>query len=670
MKYCMRAATLWACLLLCLPVQGVEPGTLQVLLQGSSTAEITALVVNAGGTVTHDLHIINAVGAKVSQKQLDAILKSPLVTRHIDDLSDTKRPEKEADKEAGCRVRGHIELDFTPQGIQWPLYNKRPTPASLQRLELAWPPALGKVTALSIGDTTITPALYQGAAIGSLKIDFAASRGPVVKQRDDLKVNFQSPPPDAANLPLQQRDFTIKASFVGGCSTDLVPGYQNNHENFYYNSVAGIDALHLQGITGKGITIAVVDSGLWEHEALMKDTMGKNRVVARYDALTDTVDKEVLDESGHGTHMTSIILNSGQTMQNGRPTGTFKGVAPDARLVAVKVLDRQGLAHVLEIVRAIQWVVDHREKYNIRVLNLSFAQTPRWPYWEDPVDQAVMRAWADGIAVVAAAGNEGPDPATIGSPGNLPYLITVGAVTDSWTPLTRSDDYLPDFSSRGPTPEGHIKPDIVALGGHMTGLIRPESALAVEQPEDMLRTGEFVSTGSSQASALVSGMLALLLQLEPDLTPDDLKCKLITSAEPAINRDGKLAYSPFQQGYGLVTAKRAVILGQKGCGNSDMNLRADMDNKEHFYGPAIVGEDGGASLPGLKDMVSAEPSENGMSENRRWGVKDHMERADAESPDVRPPEELPFNWQELYRLERSTIESLSRDAPGGPLLNH
>jgi subtilisin family serine protease len=485
-----------------------------------------------------------------------------------------------------------------------------------------------------------------------------------VKDRADLKVSFQSPP-DTGEIPLRQRDFTLKASFVGGCFTDLVPGYDNNHEDFYYNSVAGVDALHLQGITGKGVTVAVVDSGLWEHEALKLDTKGGNRLVARYDALTDTVGSEVIDESGHGTHMTSIMVNSAQTTQNGRPTGTFKGVAPDASVVAVKVLDREGLAHVLEIVRAIQWVVDNREKYSIRVLNLSFAQTPRWPYWEDPVDQAVMKAWADGIAVVAAAGNEGPDPATIGSPGNVPYIITVGAVTDSWTPNTRSDDYVPDFSSRGPTPEGHIKPDVVALGGHMTGLIHPESALALEQPEDTLRTGEFVSTGSSQASALVSGMLALLLQLEPELTPDDLKCKLTTSAEPAINRDGKLAYSPFQQGYGYVTATRAVTLGQKGCGSRGLDLRADLENKEHFYGPAIIGEDGGPSLSGFKDMVSAEPSENGLSENRKWGVKDHIEREDAQSSKEIPPEGLPYNWRELYLLERSTIENLSQGVPVG-----
>jgi serine protease AprX len=633
---------------------------LQVMLQGSSATEITRLVEEAGGAITHDLHVINAVGAKLRQEQLEEVLKSPLVTRHLDDLSDTKRPEEEPGKEEDCKVRGHIELDFTSQGIKWPLYNKLSTPAAMETLELAWPPSLGAVKSISVGSTIVTPALFKNASIGSLKIDFPSSSGPVVKDKSDLRVSFQSMTPGAADPLSRQRDFTLKASFVGGCSTDLVPGYENNHEDFYYNSVAEVDALHLQGITGKGVTVAVVDSGLWEHEALMKDTRGRNRVVAKYDALTDTAGEEVVDASGHGTHMTSIIAHSGRTIQQGLPTGTYKGVAPDVNLVAVKVLDRKGLAHVLEIVRAIQWVVDHREKYNIRVLNLSFAQPPRWPYWEDPVNQAVMKAWAEGVVVVAAAGNEGPDPMTIGSPGNLPYIITVGAVTDSWTPNTRDDDYIPDFSSRGPTPEGHLKPDLVALGGHMTGLIRPESAIALEQPEDILRTGEFVSTGSSQASALVSGIIALLLQLEPDLTPDDIKCKLITSAEPAINRDGMLAYSPFQQGYGYVTATRAVTLGQKGCGNADLNLRADMDNEEHFYGPAIVGEDGAASLPGLQDMVSIEPSEKGLSKTRKWGVKDHIERAGTEFADTTLSEEPPFNWQELYLLERATIERLSQ----------
>lgn len=203
----------------------------------------------------------------------------------------------------------------------------------------------------------------------------------------------------------------------------------------------------------------------------------------------------------------------------------------------------------------------------------------------------------------------------------------------------------------------------------MTGLIHPDSAIAREQPEDILRTGEFVSTGSSQASALVSGILALLLQLEPGLSPDDLKCKLITSAEPAINRDGLLAYSPFQQGYGYVTATRAVTLGQKGCGSSELSLRAELamaNDDDHLIGPAIVGVDGGASLPGLEEMVSATPSEKGLSKIRKWGVKDHIERQDTESTEpsdlIRSSKE-PFDWQELYLIEKATIDGLSRGAP-------
>ena len=662
MKYRTLTAALWICLFVCLSSLAAGPDTLQVLLQGSSSAEISGLVTRVGGTVTHDLHVINAVGAKLSQQQLDEVLKSPMIFRHIDDLAYTEPPHDD-DEEADCRVRGHIELEITPEGIRWPLYNKRSTPARMEKLELKWPVALGPVTAIAIGNTLVSPALYREVTVSSLSIDFPPASQPVVTGRADLVVSFTTPLSEAVDLHPRQRDFTIQAGFTGDCSTDLVPGYENNHGDFYYNTVAGVDALHREGITGKGVTIAVVDSGLWEHESLMNDTAGRSRVVARYDARTDVVDREVVDESGHGTHMTSIIANSDETTRDGSPTGTYKGVAPDATLVAVKILDRQGFAHVLEIVRAIQWVVDNREKYHIRVLNLSFAQKPRWPYWEDPVDQAVMRAWADGIAVVAAAGNDGPGVETIGSPGNLPYIITVGAVTDSWTPLTRDDDYIPDFSSRGPTPSGHVKPDVVALGGHMTGLIHPDSAIAMEQPEDMLRTGEFVSTGSSQASAMVSGILALLIQLEPDLTPDDLKCKLISSAEPAINQDGTLAYAPFQQGYGYVTATRAVTLGEKGCGNLDFDLQADLRHERHFYGPATIDEDGSPSLPGLDTLLSSQPSEKGMSKSRKWGVKDHIERLDVQLPLEDQTSNSPTDWLTLYLHERAVIEKLSSQSP-------
>lgn len=670
MKSFVLTAMFWVYVLIHVPASFAANSTLQVLLQGSSTAELISAVEEVGGTVTHDLHLINAVGAKLSRPQLDAVLMSPAVVRHIDDLSDTERPKEESKDEEGCKVRGHIELDITSNSIIWPLFNKRDTTASLESLRMEWPAHFGVVTRIAVGNSEVDPVLFRQGEPGSLSIEFPVSARPPVKDRADLKVTFHASLGRLAKQLPRQRDFTLVANFSGGCSTDLVPGYENNHENYYYNEVAGVDALHLQGITGKGITVAVIDSGLWEHDALVNNTSGNNRVLARYDALRDAVDVELTDESGHGTHMTSIIANSEPTIKNGKPTGSYKGVAPDANLVAVKVLDRQGLAHALEIVRAVQWVVDNRKKYNIRVLNLSFAQTPRWRYWEDPVNQAVMRAWASGIAVVASAGNEGPERETIGSPGNLPYIITVGAVTDSWTPDTRDDDYVPDFSSRGPTPSGHVKPDVVGLGGHMTGLIRPESALALEQPEDILRTGEFVSTGSSQASAFVSGIVALLLHLEPDLTPDDIKCKLISSAEPAINRDGKLAYSPFQQGFGYVTATRAVTLGKRGCGNPGLDIQADIEDKEHFLGPALVGEDGSPTLPGWDETVSATPSEDGFSQNRKWGVKDHIERLDMNAAPDHKSNFQPFNWHELYLQERSTIEALSSEKlPGGEVIH-
>jgi serine protease AprX len=154
-----------------------------------------------------------------------------------------------------------------------------------------------------------------------------------------------------------------------------------------------------------------------------------------------------------------------------------------------------------------------------------------------------------------------------------------------------------------------------------------------------------------------------LIQLEPDLTPDDLKCKLITSAEPAINRDGKLAYSPFQQGYGYVTATRAVTLGERGCGNLDFDLQADLANAQHFYGPTIVDYDGSPTLPGLKAIISSSPSEKGMSKTRKWGVKDHIERMDFESIDKASSDRSTIDWLALYLKEKAAIERLSSQPP-------
>jgi serine protease AprX len=631
----------------------------KVLLQGKPGAKLQQLVKQNGGLVTHELHIINAVGAMVTREQLDKIKQSELITRSIDDLS-LPDPTEEDDKE--CDVGGAAELDFEESGFSWRLYNKKDTGVQLRSLDMSWPSTLGDIDSITLGGAAIETTLTQAKQNGKISLEFEESKsaGIHIDKAATLQVAFASPDKSWTGSFPRQADFQVKVGFGDDCTSEMIPGYPANHENSYFPTVIGADALHLHGITGKGVTVAIVDSGLWETGVLREDSAGKNRILARYDAIKNVAKEEAFDDSGHGTHMASVLAQSDPVTENGKLTGTFKGVAPDVNLVVVKAFDIEGHGDFLDIVRGIQFVVDHREEFDIKIMNLSFAARPRWDYWDDPINQAAMRAWASGITVIAAAGNEGPDAMTIGSPGNLPYLITVGAVTDSWTVDTRDDDYIPDFSSRGPTPNAHIKPDIVAPGGHMTGITRMGSTLTKQYPDYLLKTGEFVMTGTSQATALVSGMVALLLQLEPDLSPDDVKCKLLSSAEPAINSDGLLSYSPFQQGSGYVSVTRAITLGQRGCGNVGLDIQKDMMGLEHFQGPGIILEDGTTSLPGLTEMYLGQPSEKGLSKSRKWGVKAHIERKDYEETKHNPASPQPFDWKRAYRDEQARIEELSR----------
>lgn len=646
------------------PQSHADKTDLKVLLQGSSAAAMAELINANGGTVTHHLPIIDAVGANISRENLETVIKSPLVDRYLDDLSVSTGPiEKPQTEDDSCDVGGALELEISNANISWRLYNIEPEIAKLHSLEISWPKSMGRMTDLRLGTQHLaTPETLAISSENTLKLDYQETKHPLLEGMLELRATFEREENTAEINPALQKDFSIEATFTEDCSTKLIPGYVNNHENSYYPTVVGADALHGHGITGKGVTVAIIDSGLWEHPNLLKDTQGNSRVIARYDAIKNVRGKEVFDESGHGTHMASVLANSLPVTQNNEPTGSYKGVAPDVNLVAVKAFDIEGQGDFLDIIRAVQFVVENREALQVKILNLSFAARPRWRYFLDPINQAIMKAWASGITVVAAAGNEGPDDMTIGSPGNLPYVITVGAVTDSWTLDTRNDDYIPDFSSRGPTPDGHIKPDIVAPGGHMTGITRPGSTLTKKHPDYFLRTGEFVMTGSSQASALVSGIAALLLQLEPDLSPDDIKCKLITSAEPAINRDGLLTYSPFQQGNGYVSATRAITLGQTGCGNAGMDIHKDISGEEHFEGPAIVDEAGNPSLPDLDEVLSPDTPDKSTGDNRRWGAKAHVER-----PDYRDSTDNPlapssgFDWESIYLDEKSRIERLTKD---------
>ena len=455
-----------------------------------------------------------------------------------------------------------------------------------------------------------------------------------------------------------QQDIELRVN-TSACATELLPAYTYYGQNFYYGRYVGADLLHQSGILGAGIGVAIIDSGLWNHPSLTLTPNEKPRVVAHYNAIHDSESEPLVDKGGHGSHMASIIANSDPVPH--AAGSEYKGVAPASNLIPVTAVSPDGDGDFLDIIRGIQWVVENKDAFNIRVLNLSLTATPRFAYWEDPMNQAVLKAWQAGITVVVAAGNDGPEWQSIGSPGNNPYVLTVGALTDTWTPEDRRDDYIPDFSSRGPTPMGHIKPDLVTPGGHIPGLVPHNSTLAIENPNYILNSGEFVSTGSSQSAAVVSGMAALLLSAKPELSNDDIKCLLMTSAEPAISRDGRFAYSPFTQGSGSANVARALTLGDTTCAQSALEIDLAVSGMEKLEGPATRNTAGAPTLPNLSNMLTSGESPNGLSNDRRWGVKSHLERLD---PDKDAPQAIgvPFDWGRVYEREVQKIRALSPES--------
>ncbi|MCA9923058.1 MAG: S8 family peptidase, partial [Anaerolineales bacterium] len=312
-----------------------------------------------------------------------------------------------------------------------------------------------------------------------------------------------------------------------------------------YVALVDAEALHENGINGTGITVAVVDTGYWSHPEIDNNVNGNLRVLAQYNAISGQLENPTAntDDSGHGSHLNSLILNN--NTEGGR-----SGIAPNANLVSVKAFDMNGVGSYADIISGIDWAVTNKDAYDIRVLNLSFSTTPQSYYWDDPLNQAVMRAWQAGIVVVAAAGNIGPDAMSVGVPGNVPYVITAGAQFDSFTPHDQTDDMLASFSSVGPTVEGFVKPDLVAPGAHLSGVISPDSQIALLNSDKYAGHDGYTVSGTSQATAVTSGVVALMLQYEPTLTPDDVKCRLLYNARPAQEPNGSLAYSIFQQGAG------------------------------------------------------------------------------------------------------------------------
>jgi serine protease AprX len=299
-----------------------------------------------------------------------------------------------------------------------------------------------------------------------------------------------------------------------------------------YDQTLSVTGLWRNGIDGAGVGVAVIDTGI---DGGLPDFQGSNgsRVIAT--AVTNPGAKTALDSYGHGTDVAGIIAGNGDNLSPSDPlSGAYIGVAPRAKLVSIKASDERGDATVLDVIYGLQFAVDHKADYNIRVVNLSLDSRTPQSYKTDPLDAAAESAWMHGIVVVAAAGNRGTDSDAVQyAPANDPYVITVGAVDENGT-ASPLDDTIPDWSSQGTTQDGFQKPDVYAPGAHIISVLAPNSAFAGMCPKCTLG-GDYIRTsGTSMAAAMVSGLVADLLEDRSYLTPDQVK-GLLTSTAVASN---------------------------------------------------------------------------------------------------------------------------------------
>jgi serine protease AprX len=282
--------------------------------------------------------------------------------------------------------------------------------------------------------------------------------------------------------------------------------------------------------TGRGVTVAVIDTGIDGANPDFKAADGSSRVIGS--AVVNPLATTAADSYGHGTHVAGIIAGDGTRRSAGDPErGHYIGIAPEANLVSVKIADDDGGATVLDAIYGLQFVVDHKDEYGIRVVNLSLESAVAQSYRSDPLDAAVEAAWFQGIVVVAAGGNRGSSPDAVEhAPGNDPYAITVGAADDQGTP-GRADDAVAPWSSRGTTQDGFAKPDVTAPGSHIVSALPAGSTYARLCPTCVVGQSYIRAGGTSMAAPVVSGIAALMLQAHPTWTPDQVKQALRRSAE-------------------------------------------------------------------------------------------------------------------------------------------
>jgi serine protease AprX len=393
---------------------------------------------------------------------------------------------------------------------------------------------------------------------GSAPEEAVRAAGGTVGRHIEIIDGFVAEVPESSVASLEQlttvHSVSVNAkvkllSMVNGFDGQVDPGSMYN----VANAVKARDSWN-KGITGKGVDIALIDTGLAPVKGLTVQGKVVNGPDLSFESQSDAL--RYHDTNGHGSHLAGIIAGRDDSVTSitGRERGdpdSFLGIAPDARLINVKVANAVGGTDVSQVLAAIDWVVQNRNKdgMNIRVLNLSFGTDGSQDYRIDPLAYAAEVAWRKGIVVVAAAGNSGFGDAKLNNPAYDPYVLAVGASDPKNTPYDVSDDTVPGWSSRG---DGVRNPDLVAPGKSVVSLRVQNSHIDLVHSEGRVNDRFFRGSGTSQSAAVVSGAAALVLQQRPGLTPDQVKKLLVSTAAPIPSADAQ------SQGSGVVDLRAAL----------------------------------------------------------------------------------------------------------------
>ena len=347
-----------------------------------------------------------------------------------------------------------------------------------------------------------------------------ASTAASVRQQFNSIVGLQ------ANLTGKQIATLANKSFV----TSIVPNETVKAQG-YSNPQGWVPAANVNvnwyAPTANSPTIAIVDSGI---QASRSDFGYGSRVLAQVN-LASLGPNSAGDGFGHGTFVAGIAAGS---------ASGYAGTTPNANLLSIDVMNDAGQGTTADVVRACDWILANKAKYNIQVANFSLHSASKASVLFDPLDQAVEKLWLNGVVVVAAAGNYGTDPVASGvlfAPGNDPFVITVGAI-DVGNGNGAGDDSVAPWSAYGYTPDGFLKPDLGAPGRYMVGPVPATSTLPLTRPDKVTAPGYMQLSGTSFAAPVVAGAAAALRAQNPTWTPDQVKGALMVSAmkEPILNR--------------------------------------------------------------------------------------------------------------------------------------